>query len=125
MAVYIRFNVTVNAATIAVMADPMTSFGDHLRALRKDRGLSQEQLGERANIHPKYLGEVERGTGNPSFEILTRLAGALEVDLATLVGDELQRMAVEDVRADVHRMVDGLAPDALRNVARMLRLARR
>ena len=67
----------------------------------------------------------ERGTGNPSFEILTRLAGALDVDLATLVGDDLQRMAVEDVRTDVHRMVDGLTPDGLRSVARMLRLARR
>ncbi|MDD5068973.1 MAG: helix-turn-helix transcriptional regulator, partial [Candidatus Pacebacteria bacterium] len=35
-------------------------FGRSLRELRKARGLSQEELADRAGIHPKFLGEIER-----------------------------------------------------------------
>ena len=103
----------------------MHNFGNHVRALRKARGLSQEQLGERANVNGKYLGELERGIGNPSLEVLVRLADALEIDLSTLVGDELARMAPQDVRAEIATSVAAMGDDAARDLARMLRLARR
>ncbi len=103
----------------------MHNFGDHLRSLRKARGLSQDQLGERANLNGKYLGELERGSGNPSLEVMARLAAALEIDLGTLVGDELARMSPDAVRAEVSKTVASLSDGAVRDLARMLRLARR
>ena len=107
------------------MADPMHSFGEHLRKLRKGRGLTQDALGETANLNPKYLGELERGVGNPSLEVLMRLADALAVDLATLVGDEVARLPVDAVRAEVVKAVAKLPDDAVRDLARALRFARR
>ena len=35
--------------------------GDRIREVRKSKGLTQEQLAEKADISPVYLGEVERG----------------------------------------------------------------
>jgi transcriptional regulator with XRE-family HTH domain len=36
-------------------------FGDRIRALRNDRGWSQEELADRAGLHRTYIGSVERG----------------------------------------------------------------
>jgi transcriptional regulator with XRE-family HTH domain len=41
--------------------------------------MSQEALGDRAQLHRTYVGSVERGERNPSFESLSRLLGALGV----------------------------------------------
>ena len=104
------------------MANDMKQFGEHLRALRKARGLSQADLGERANLNDKYLGELVRGEGNPSLDVLQRLAKALDIDLATLVGDEVTRLGRDDLRAEAVRHIDGLTVDQLRDFVRMFRL---
>lgn len=59
--------------------------GKRLRALRKARGWSQEALGERANLHPTYIGGIERGERNPSIANLAKLAQAFGVSLSELV----------------------------------------
>src|SRR5438552_19207 len=66
------------------MARPATVpllLGRRVRALRTLRGLTQEALGERAGLSGKFLGQIERGVGNPSLQILVRLAQALGVEL--------------------------------------------
>jgi transcriptional regulator with XRE-family HTH domain len=52
-------------------------FGIVLRRLRVDAGLSQEDLAERAGIHPNYVILLERGTSSPSLSAITLLARAL------------------------------------------------
>lgn len=51
--------------------------GKAIRILRDRRGYSQEGLGDRAGLHRTYVGQVERGERNPSFESLDRLIKAL------------------------------------------------
>lgn len=53
--------------------------GDNVRRLRKTRGLTQAQVAEAAGLDLRYLGSIERGVGNPSVEMLGRLASALTV----------------------------------------------
>lgn len=53
--------------------------GGNVRALRQERGLTQEQLAHDAEIDLTYLGGIERGRRNPSLLVLARLAHALEV----------------------------------------------
>ncbi len=67
--------------------------GERLRALRKQRGLSQERLGHRSGLSGKFIGEVERGEKSISIDSLYRVSVALEVPLSTLT----------DVRADEDR----------------------
>jgi transcriptional regulator with XRE-family HTH domain len=54
---------------------------------RKTAGLSQERLAEKADLHPNYIGEVERGEKTISVDALVRIAKALKVRVAVLVAD--------------------------------------
>jgi transcriptional regulator with XRE-family HTH domain len=58
--------------------------GANVRELRVRRRLTQEALGERAGLSYKFIGEVERGLGNPSIETLILIATALNADIAEL-----------------------------------------
>jgi transcriptional regulator with XRE-family HTH domain len=54
-------------------------FGENLVRCRKQAGLSQEALGERANLHRTAIGLLERGARVPRIDTLVKLAAALEV----------------------------------------------
>jgi transcriptional regulator with XRE-family HTH domain len=64
------------------------TFGNRVRLLRGERGLTQEQLAERASISVDFLSLIERGKSSPSFENLDELADALGVTVAQLFSFE-------------------------------------
>jgi transcriptional regulator with XRE-family HTH domain len=55
------------------------SFGWVLRELRKDAGLSQEQLGFEAGLQRNYISELELGLKQPSVTTLFKVSKALKV----------------------------------------------
>jgi len=59
--------------------------GDNAARIRKQRGLTQEEVAERSQLSQQYLSGIERGQRNPSLLSMERLAAALEVDLTNLV----------------------------------------
>ena len=63
------------------------SLGQAIRNYRKKAKLTQEQLGERADLNPKYIGEVERAEKTISVDALSRVAKALKVRVRDLVRD--------------------------------------
>ncbi|WYU84238.1 helix-turn-helix transcriptional regulator [Paenibacillus sp. FSL H8-0283] len=54
--------------------------GNRIRALRKQRGWTQEQLAEKANLHYSYLSSLERGGRNMSLESLGKIIEAFEIN---------------------------------------------
>lgn len=60
-------------------------FGQKLRAVRKDKGISQERLAELAGLHRTYVSSVERGERNVSIETIEKLANALKVAMPDLM----------------------------------------
>ena len=54
-------------------------FGQRLRAVRKETGLSQEGLGFKAGLHRTYIGSIERGEQSVSVDNIYKLAKALKV----------------------------------------------
>lgn len=56
----------------------------NLRAIRKDKGVSQEALGDLAELHRTYVGSVERQERNVSLDNIEKLANALKVDILDL-----------------------------------------
>jgi len=57
----------------------------NVRARRKDRGISQEELADLAGLHRTYVGSIERGERNVSIDNIERLAAALRVDVIDLL----------------------------------------
>lgn len=67
--------------------DIRKKFGKRLRALREERGWSQEEFADRAGLHRTYVLAVERGVRNPTLSVLERLAKALGVSIYVMVED--------------------------------------
>ena len=65
----------------------LVAFGGRLRRARLAKGISQEELGDLANLHRTYIGSVERGERNPSLVSLYRIAEALTIPAADLLPD--------------------------------------
>lgn len=59
--------------------------GWNLRALRVERGLSQERLALAAGIDRAYVGRIERGSENVTIAVLDAMAKALAVPVAALM----------------------------------------
>ena len=67
------------------MADIRVSFGNQLRMVRTKKGISQEELGARAELHRTYVSSVERGERNVSLVNIERLAIALGVSIHDII----------------------------------------
>ncbi|TVX93267.1 helix-turn-helix domain-containing protein [Paenibacillus agilis] len=68
----------------------LASVGFRVREIRKERKLSQEQLGEIAGFHFSYIGGIERGEKNVSLLNLQRIADALNVPVYELLKYEVK-----------------------------------
>lgn len=56
-----------------------------IRTLRKERGLSQDALAERAGLHRNSISLIERGESQPTVDTLFRLADGLGISAVELV----------------------------------------
>ncbi|MDH6277226.1 transcriptional regulator with XRE-family HTH domain [Aurantimicrobium minutum] len=60
------------------------AFGDRIRALRSEQGLSQEEFAHEIGLDRTYIGGVERGERNVSLDNIHRIASALDVSPSEL-----------------------------------------
>jgi len=67
--------------------EPKVAVGQNIRAQRKRRELTQEQLAHRAGTHPVEVGRVERGTRDMRVSTVVKLARGLEVPPMELFRD--------------------------------------
>lgn len=66
----------------------LSRFGQKVRAVRKEKNLSQEDLAGRSDLDRTYIGGVERGERNISLINIEKLAKALGVDAKDLFDNE-------------------------------------
>ncbi|WP_226382789.1 helix-turn-helix domain-containing protein [Burkholderia mayonis] len=79
-------------------------FSDRLAMLRKQRGLTQQQLADRTNVHLVQVNRYEAGASRPAVDVVKRLAVALSVSADALLFDEDEYGPDEDFRL----LFDGL-----------------
>jgi len=65
--------------------DVLIKFGARVRDLRKERGLSQEQLAFKADLHRTYIGMIERAEKNITLINIEKIATALEINFNVLM----------------------------------------
>jgi transcriptional regulator with XRE-family HTH domain len=70
------------------MSEPLSPaaqlFGERVRTIRIELGLSQETMAALAQMHVTNYGKIERGTANPSLVTILRIASVLGSDVAAL-----------------------------------------
>ena len=69
---------------VARRTEPQLGLGAALREFRVSQRLSQEELANKAKLHPTWISHLESGRENPSWATVRRLAKALDVTLAEL-----------------------------------------
>jgi len=98
----------------------LQSFGDRVRALRKEAGISQMELGEKAGLDHTYIGGIERGERNPTLEAIEKITAGLGIGIPEffrfleasnkLISTELIELVtlLEDRDAETIHRVSGL-----------------
>lgn len=66
--------------------------GSILKAARKEKGLTREQLSEIINITPRYLMSIENENKKPSYDVLFRLVRELSISADTIFYPENQQI---------------------------------
>lgn len=64
---------------------PEALLGKEIARLRKRIGLSQEELGFRAEVHRTYISQLERGLKSPTLNVILKLSRALKAPASRLV----------------------------------------
>lgn len=98
------------------------ALGKRIRALRTERGLTQERLSELADVSLKHLGLIERGLSNPTLSTLDGLARALSLSLAELLDLDHQRLTAKELVKSTNRMLADIPEDRKQLAFRILKL---
>lgn len=90
---------------------------DNLAAIRKSRGLTQTQLAQMIAANQATISKIESGEGNPTLDMITRIAHALSVHPSQLFSkDALERRAM----AAINSLPDDAAKEAAILVLEMM-----
>ena len=65
----------------------LKALGQRIRELRTERGYSQESFADKCGVHRTFMGTVERGESNLSFQNILKVATALGITLSKLFMD--------------------------------------
>jgi transcriptional regulator with XRE-family HTH domain len=83
----------------------LRALGQRVRELRTEQGYSQEAFADKCGVHRTFMGTVERGESNLSFQNIARVAKTLDVTLSKLFEKIESRVDIPD-----HSGASGVAP---------------
>ncbi|MDP4099126.1 helix-turn-helix domain-containing protein [Paenibacillus sp. P96] len=98
--------------------------GAQIRSLRKERGLSQEALGEKGGFHFTYIGQIERGEKNVALLNLAKIADALDVNVSQLFAYVHEEIELTETELDIQEIISMLRksnPDKVRLAKNIVR----
>jgi transcriptional regulator with XRE-family HTH domain len=65
----------------------LIKFGEKIREIRIEKGLSQEQLAHLADVHRTYIGMIERAEKNITLINIEKIAKSLNIEISQLFND--------------------------------------
>ena len=80
----LKLNLRILKLAMKSNSEILIKFGKKVRELRKTKGLSQEELAYKADLHRTYIGMIERAEKNITLENIKKLANAFDVQLKVL-----------------------------------------
>jgi transcriptional regulator with XRE-family HTH domain len=95
--------------------------GKRIKELRVGQGLTQETLGERADLNYKFLGSIERGQENPTITVIGRIAEGLGIDPKHLLDCKHELLKRQDILAEIELLLKKADTEDLRSILKILR----
>lgn len=77
---------------------------ENIKAIRKSKGLSQEELAVKLNVVRQTISKWEKGLSVPDSDMLLSLSEALETPVSTLLGEAVAAPEVDDLRAIAEKL---------------------
>ena len=94
---------------------------DRIKSQYEKVGEKVQELGNQADINYKFLGEIERGQQNPSFNSLVKISAALEVELSELFRFEQEISDRKEIETTIKNILKTIPDDEIRQVLMILR----
>jgi transcriptional regulator with XRE-family HTH domain len=94
-------------------------FGQHVRSLRRARGMTQEVLAERCRLSPDTIRRLEHGSFSPSLDTLFKLCAGLQLEVDTLFASF--KLGARDESRELVDLVATGSPKVVRLATRMMR----
>ena len=71
---------------------------ENIKAIRKAKGLSQEELSVKLNVVRQTISKWEKGLSVPDSEMLISISEVLETPVSTLLGETISNSNVDDIK---------------------------
>ncbi len=91
---------------------------ENMKAIRKSKGLSQEELAIKLNVVRQTISKWEQGLSVPDSDMLISISEALETPVSTLLGESVIETKVDDLKAISEKLEIINLQLAQRNIAR-------
>lgn len=103
------------------MEDVKKLVGDRIRQLRKKRGLSQEELGYKSDLHYTHIGSIERGEKNWSIDTLIKVARGLNISVNDLLTLPSKPEDIKSLKKKIIEEINESSPESLKIFSDMVR----
>lgn len=107
------------------MKSEKEKLGSRIKALRKAKGLSQEQLAELIGIEPKHVSRLEVGKSYPTIDRLEKIALALDVPMGSFFDASNQATYYEEKAKKLELMMRELDEDYQRIILKFSEIVRK
>ncbi len=77
--------------------------GQKIRQMRKEKGLSQEELSEKIDISPRHMCTIENGNSFPSIETFVKISKILDIDINEFFNLSPQKN--DTLRNDIYNLI--------------------
>lgn len=85
--------------------------GQNIRRCRREKGIKQKELAEKANISDQHMSHIENGHTQLSLPTLIAIANALEIDCNTLLGQTLSKAQGTILRRELEEILESTGGD--------------
>lgn len=93
--------------------DIYSILAQNIRKYRILMNLTQEELAEKANLHPSYIGQIERGTKKISILTLSKISKALNINISILLNEKEAKLKHHTKKGKIMMLLDEI-PQPLR-----------
>lgn len=93
-------------------------FASKLKEIRKQRGLTQEQLAELVDVAPRHISFIETARSFPSSDLIERICSALNVPYSALF-DFREELTREELISNIYAIIDTLDSKKLNYLYKM------